>query len=84
MTALPRLRPVWLLILAVVTVGVTGCQRQPAATSEVAPATPAASASVMPAPASSPASTARRKPPATGPGTCPTTCRPRACRPTTP
>jgi hypothetical protein len=31
MTALPRLRPVWLLILAVVTVGVTGCQRQPAA-----------------------------------------------------
>jgi cytochrome c peroxidase len=39
---------VWLLILAVVTVGVTGCQRQPAATSEVAPATPAASASVMP------------------------------------
>ena len=57
MTALPRLRPVWLLVLAVVMVGVTGCQRQPAATSEVAPATPAASASEITAPASSPAST---------------------------
>lgn len=59
MTALSCLRPVWLLVLAVVAIVVTGCQRQPAATSEVAPATSAtASAPAAPASPSSPSSPA--------------------------
>lgn len=59
MTALSCLRPVWLLVLAVAAIVVTGCQRQPAATSEVAPATSAtASAPAAPASPSSPSSPA--------------------------
>lgn len=61
MTALLHLRPVWLLLLAVATGVVTGCQRQPAVPSEVAPATsnaPTASTPAAPASPSLPASPA--------------------------
>ncbi|KAB0581391.1 di-heme enzyme [Ideonella dechloratans] len=62
MTALSCLRPVWLLVLAVVAGVVTGCQRQPAATSEVAPATSTAATATATATATASAPAAPASP----------------------